>query len=60
MLVQHFLNTGPTCWTRLHQFVQHVKLTFTKCNDILMTLLIACDCVAFETFLHSLSRRANK
>ena len=28
MLVQHFLNFGPTCWTRLRKCAQHVGPTF--------------------------------
>ena len=43
-------NVGPTCWTHLPQCVQHVGPTLTKCNDIVMTSLIACSCVAFQTF----------
>ena len=35
MLVQHFLNVGPTCWTRLRQYVQYVGQTFRKCNDFI-------------------------
>ena len=33
--------------------VQHVGAKFRKCNDIVITSLIACDCVAFECFSHS-------
>ena len=50
MLVQHFLNVGPTCWIRLRQCVQHVGPIFRKRSDIVMTSLIACNCVAFESF----------
>ena len=60
MLVQHFLNVGPTCWTRLRQCVQHVGSTFGKGNDVVMTLLTACDCVAFESFFDTRSWRTNK
>ena len=28
MLVQHFLNFGPICWTRLRKCAQHVGPTF--------------------------------
>ena len=52
MFVQRVLNVGPTSWTRLRQCVQHVGLTFGKCNDIISTSLIACDCVAFESFFY--------
>ena len=55
----HFLNVGPTCWTRLYQCVQHFGPTFRKCNDIAMTSLITCDCVAFESFF-SLAIMAGK
>ena len=60
MLVQHLLNFGPTCWTRLRKCAQHVGPTFRKCNDIVMNSLIACDCVAFESFFHSQSWQKNK
>ena len=49
---EYILNVGPTCWTRLRQCVQHLVPTFRKWNDIVMTSLIACDCVAVESFFH--------
>ena len=54
------LGVGPTCWARLHQCVEPLGPTFRKYNDIVMTSLISCDCVAFETFFHSRSWRTNK
>ena len=48
--VQHVDLAFSKYWTRLRQCVQHVGPTFRKCNDIVMTSLIACDCVAFESF----------
>ena len=50
MLVQYFLNGGPTCWTLLRQYLQHVGPTFRSNDFIVMTnSLITCDCVAFES-----------
>ena len=60
MLVEHFLNVGPTCWTRLGQCVQHVEPTFRKCNDFVMTSLFVCDCVVFKSCFHLRSFRTNK
>ena len=60
MLVEHFLNVGPTCWTRLGQCVQHVGPTFRKSNDFVMTSLIVCDCVVFKSCFHLRSFRTNK
>ena len=52
MLLRHFLKVGPIWWTHLCQCVQHCH-TFRKCNDIVITSLIASDCVAFESSFHS-------
>ena len=60
MLVQHFSNVGPTCWTRLRQCVPRVGPTFEKGSDIVMTLLHTCDCVAFENFFDTQSWRSSK